>query len=213
MYKTNERKFDVFRLHYFHGATRVGKYELPQLKSTQIIPREVVKFSDRKKINEPEHYALHFFLDDYRCECFWKDAERYFDSMRNFQAIISTDYSMFPEMLEGQRIWNCTRNRVMAYYLQKNEFNVIPVASWCNMKDFDWCFDGLPEESSIAVSSNGCLRNPYGLKIFIIGFEELQKRKRPSNIILYGREMPEINQYKNVIYYPNHYESFKSEEE
>lgn len=49
MYKTNERKFDVFRLHYFHGATRVGKYELPQLKSTQIIPREVVKFSDRKK--------------------------------------------------------------------------------------------------------------------------------------------------------------------
>ena len=102
-------------------------------------------------------------------------------ALKKFQIIISTDYSMLPEMLQGQRIWNCTRNRVMAYYLQENGFNVIPVASWCDENDFSWCFDSLPEKSSIAISSNGCLANPYGKKILLRGIEELQKQKNQSH--------------------------------
>lgn len=30
-----------------------------------------------------------------------------------------------------------------------------------------WCFDGLPESSSIAISSNGCMPSPYSRRIFL----------------------------------------------
>ena len=109
---------------------------------------------------------------------------------------------MLPELLPGQNIWNCTRNRVMAYYLQSRGFDVVPAASWCGEHDFDWYFDGLPEHSSIAVSTNGCLSSPYGQRIFLCGIEELQKRKEPSHLIVCGREISGLEGYKNVIFYP-----------
>jgi hypothetical protein len=109
---------------------------------------------------------------------------------------------MHPELLPGQNIWNCTRNRVMAYYLQKNGFDVVPVATWCEEDDFEWCFDGLPEESSIAISTNGCMSSPYSKRIFLQGVEELQKKKKPSNLIICGREVDALGKYDNIIYYP-----------
>ena len=107
---------------------------------------------------------------------------------------------MLPEMLPGQRIWNCTRNRIVAYCLQKRGFNVIP---WCSQEDFDWCFDGLPEKSSIAISSNGCLSTPYGRKTLLIGVEELQRQKSPFKIIICGRSLAELEKYDNIMYYPS----------
>lgn len=135
MQKTGSRKIDVFKTFYWHGATLVGKYRLP-------------------------------------------------------------------ELLPGQNIWNCTRNRVMAYYLQSKGFDVISVASWCDKSDFGWCFDGLPEFSSIAVSTNGCKSSAYGTRVFLDGIKELQQRKHPTNLIVCGREVPELERYSNIIYYP-----------
>ena len=116
---------------------------------------------------------------------------------------------MLPEMLPGQIIWNCTRNRIMAYYLQCQGFNIIPVASWCNENDFDWCFDGLPQKSSIAISTNGCMSSPYGYKMFLRGVEELQRQKSPTNLIICGRPVEGISKYSNVIYYPSYSQRWK----
>ena len=191
MLKTNEPKYDIFKFHYWHGAKLIGKYRLPQLEPIQFIPKNVISFNERKKIKKPENHWLDFFIDDYHYENFWKHPEKYFVSIRKFAGIITPDYSMFPDILPGQNILNCTRNRVIAYYLQKNGFNIIPVASWCSSEDFDWCFDGLPNNSSIAISSNGCLSNPYGQRILLEGINELQRQKSPFKIIVCGRKMYE----------------------
>lgn len=145
---------------------------------------------------------MDFFIDDALFENFWNHPEMSFDNLRKFEGIITTDYSMHPELLPGQNIWNCTRNRVMVYYLQINGFDVVPVATWCEEVDFEWCFDGLPDLSSIAVSSNGCMSNPYSRRIFLRGIEELQLQKRPTHLIVCGREVPELKKYDNIIYYP-----------
>ncbi len=202
MLKTNLRKYDNFKLYYWHNATLVGKYKLPQLEPTQEIPCNVVCFNERNSISDPEKHWLDFFIDDNLFETFWNCPERYFARLHKFKGLITTDYSMLPEMLPGQNIWNCTRNRVIAYYLQQNGFNVIPVASWCFPEDFEWCFDGLPENSSIAISTNGCMSNPYSKRIFILGVEELQRQKQPSHLIVCGRKFDELEKYPNVIYYP-----------
>lgn len=202
MIRTDIRKYDVYRTYYWHDATLVGKYRLPQLKATQSIPHDVISFNERKGVNKPQNHWIDFFIDDSLFESFWNHPEQSFNNLKKFAGIVATDYSMYPELLPGQNIWNCTRNRIMAYYLQINNFNVVPVASWCNEDDFEWCFDGLPEHSSIAVSTNGCLSSEYGRQMFFSGVEELQNRKSPSHLIVCGRELSGLEKYGNVIYYP-----------
>ena len=201
--KTNVRKYDLFKLYYWHGATLVGKYRLPQLAPTQSVPKNVISFNERKGIVKPKQYWVDFFIDDVLFDDFWNHPEKSFGNLKRFAGLITTDYSMLPEMLPGQIIWNCTRNRVMAYYLQQHGFDAIPVASWCYEDDFEWCFDGLPENSSIAISTNGCMSSPYGKRMFLRGVEELQKRKNPTNLIVCGRPFDELAVYDNVHYYPS----------
>lgn len=202
MLKTGVRKYDVFRTYYWHDATLVGKYRMPQLKETQSIPHDVIGFNERKGIRKPQNHWVDFFIDDALFESFWNHPEQSFSNLKKYAGIVTTDYSMLPELLPGQNIWNCTRNRVMAYYLQSNGFDVVPVASWCEEDDFDWCFDGLPEHSSIAISTNGCMSSPYSQRMFFRGVEELQKRKAPSHLVVCGREVSGLEEYGNVIYYP-----------
>lgn len=202
MLKTNVRKYDIFKLYYWHGATLVGKYCLPQLEPTQALPHDVISFNERSSVTHPEDHWLDFFIDDALFESFWNHPEKNFSKLQRFDGIISTDYSMLPEMLPGQLIWNCTRNRVMAYMLQQNMKNVIPTASWCTKDDFEWCFDGLPEKSSIAISTNGCMSSPYGKRMFLYGVDELQRVKQPSHLIVCGRHVRELDKYDNIFYYP-----------
>ena len=209
MLKTNVRKYEYFKLYYWHGATLVGKYKLPQLDPTQEIPFNVISFNERKGIVNPERYWVDFFIDDHLFENFWNHPEVSFLNLRRFAGIITTDYSMYPEMLLGQIIWNCTRNRVMAYYLQQQGFNIIPTATWCSEDDFEWCFDGLPNNSSIAISSNGCMSSPYGKRILLEGIEELQRQKKPTHIVVCGRNIPELTKYNNIKYYPSYSQRWK----
>ncbi len=203
MLKTNIRKYDIFKVYFWHDATLIGKYRLPQLKPTQAIPSQVISFNERNSIKCPSNYWVDFFIDDALFEGFWNHPEMSFDHLRRFAGVITPDYSMLPEMLPAQRSWNCTRNRVMAYYLQQNGFNIIPVASWCEENDFEWCFDGLPIGSSIAISTNGCLSSPYSHNILLQGVKELYRQKSPTHLIVCGRHMPELDKYPNVVYYPS----------
>lgn len=209
MLKINVRKYDIFKLYYWHDATLIGKYRLPKLAPTQVLPTKVIGFNERTGITKPEEYWVDFFIDDTLFENFWNHPEVSFSNLHRFAGIITTDYSMLPEMLPGQIIWNCTRNRVMAYYLQQQGFNTIPVASWCYESDFEWCFDGLPENSSIAISTNGCMSSPYGRRMFLRGVEELQNQKHPSTLIVCGRHMSELDCYTNIMYYPSFSERWK----
>ena len=203
MQKIYDKKYSIFKLDYWQGAKLVGKFLMPKLAPNQFIPENVISFNERNSVSKPEKHWIDFFIDDRHYETFWTYLKSRINGLKKFAGIISTDYSMLPEMLPGQRIWNCTRNRIVAYCLQKRGLNVIPVVSWCSEEDFDWCFDGLPEKSSIAISSNGCLSTPYGRKTLLTGVEELQRQKSPSKIIICGRSLAELEKYDNIMYYPS----------
>ena len=203
MLKTGIRKYDIFKLYYWHGATLVGKYRLPQLKPTKYVPKNVISYNERNGIKNPENHWVDYFIDDSLFESFWNAPERSIERLKKFAGVITTDFSTFPEMLPGQSIWNITRNREIAYYMQVHKnLKIIPVASWCREDDLEWCFDGLSADSSIAVSTNGCLSSPYGKKVFLKGIEELQKQKHPFKIIVCGRPLKDLGKYENILYYP-----------
>lgn len=110
--------------------------------------------------------------------------------------------TLYPEFSIAVRGYNCFRNRAMAYYLQENDFNVIPSLAWAVEEDFEYCFDGIPKHSSVAISSNGCKRQEYSKSIFLCGVEELQRKLEPSTLIVCG-SMKELEKYTNIKFYPS----------
>lgn len=209
MKKTGVTKIDHFRSYYWHRANLVGQYKLPQLKATQFVPENVISFNERKNAKNKENTWVDFFIDDVNFESFWRSPEINFDNLKKFAGIITTDFSVMPDILPGNNIWNVTRNRVLAFYLQKNGFNIIPTASWCRESDFEWCFDGLPENASIAISTNGCLSHEYGRKMFALGVEELFRQKQPSHLIICGKSVEGLEKYPNIVYYPSFSQRWK----
>lgn len=209
MLKLRNYKYDVFKTHYWHGADLIGNFGMPKLFQNNFIPSNVISFNQRNSVKNPENYWLDFFIDDSLFERFWNNPKRYIPPLKKFAGVIATDYSMYPELLPAQQMYNCARNRVSAYFLSKEGLNVIPTASWSNEKSFEWCFDGLPENSSIAISSNGCLSNKFSKRMFLLGVDELQKRKNPNTLIVCGRPIKELEQHGNIIYYPNFSQRWK----
>lgn len=129
--------------------------------------------------------------------------DNYLATLRSFDGVIGTDFSVLPEMLPDQRNWNITRNAVFAYYLTAQGVPCIPVASWCGPQDFSWCFDAFARDSTIAVSTNGCLGSQKSKDTFLGGIEELVRQKDPWLLVVCGNEITELNDMcRKVLFYP-----------
>lgn len=219
---TNNPKIDTFRLWYTDEATLVGTHKLPLLTKQHLVPSNIRSWSERSHIKDLSKHWIDFFIDDYRFEglwnafvhCirlddptienFWRRMDSYMSVLHRAAGVISTDYSMLPEMLPDQRNWNCAKNRITAYYLEKSGVPTIPVATWCSADDFDWCFDGLPEDSTIAISTNGCLSTPQGVKTLFEGAAELERQKQPWLVVICGREVEGLGEvFQQHMYYPS----------
>ena len=208
MSKTGIYKFDFFKTRYWEGADFTENTDIPILKRNQLIPRNVISFTERSVRAKQEHWIDHF-VDDINFECVWKMLETYIPIYSKFAGVIGTDFSLYPNLPKAQCMWNCTRNRIIDYRLQSVGIPLIPTASWYSESSLQWCLDGLPDNSSIAISSNGCKNNPYSMKMFLYGVKALQELKTPFRLIICGKHIPELDCYDNILYYPNFSQRWK----
>lgn len=203
MIKTGISKYDCFKTYYYDGSVQVGQFGFPKLEPTQSIPKNVISFNERNKIKKPSDFWIDHFIDDNRFECEWNNPDKYIPKLSEFKGVIGPDFSMKPEFMRAQNIWNCAKSRILCYYFQKNGIDIIPAVGWIDKESLSWSLDGVPTESSIAVSSNGCLQEKYCKKTFLSGIDIVQKRLDPSHIVVCGKPIKELSEYSNVIYYPN----------
>ena len=75
----------------------------------------------------------------------------------------------------------------MGAYLQENGIHVIPTIGWSDESSFEWCFDGEPAHSIVAVSSVGTQKNKESKELFLRGYKEMVRRLEPETIIFYGK--------------------------
>lgn len=73
-----------------------------------------------------------------------------------------------------------------AYY-QTQGINIVPVACWSDEESWQWCFDGMPKDSIIAVSNTGCVKGNYQKALFELGFYEMMERLTPKKILFFGQ--------------------------
>ncbi len=180
--------YDTFRWERIKGAELCGKYDFPQLKPCTIAqPQNLIPFHMAKNATDAQKRWFHFFIDDYQFERIWNHPDRYLPILQRFQGGISTDFSMYLDMPKSQQIWNCWRNRAMAYWMQENNINIIPNACWGDEESLEWAFDGLPENSILAFTTQGCMkRNDEPKRILVNGIHRLVREKKPTALYVYG---------------------------
>jgi len=168
----------------------VGMFKLPLVKK-QEISLEDVKLIGYDKINQSKDYdsIVHFFLDDYRFESIYNNPEKKLETLKQYKAVMTPDFSMFTEMPIALQLFSTFKNRWVGAYLQEQRIRVIPTVRWGDLTSFNFCFDGIEKGSAIAVSTLG-VRNEKSH--FMLGYNEMLSRIKPSKVICYGKPFDEM---------------------
>lgn len=164
----------------------IGQYGIPKLESTQFNFAEFIGFNYAKNAKSPEDKAVHFFLDDYQFNRVWTDPDRYIEMLHRFRYVLTPDFSLYADFPKALQIYNHYRKHWLGAYWQMHGINVIPTICWSDKDSFEWCFDGEPTHSVVAVSSVGTQNSKESKKRFIDGYMEMMKRLEPTQIIFYG---------------------------
>ena len=179
---------DTFHWKRIKGAEFEGKYDMPILQPIHgVEPTNLIPFHMTLSEKNPSPHWFHFYEDDYQFERFWRQPSRYLPILKKYAGGISTDFSIYLDMPRSQQIWNCWRNRAMTYYMQQNGLYVIPNVGWSDSESFEWAFDGLPANSVLSITTQGCMGHDYVCKQSLLnGLHELSRRKHPEKLIVYG---------------------------
>jgi len=183
------RKSQLDNLHLKKFVNFADGYEMPTLKACNIIPTSLVSLNAALTAKD-HNQCVHFFIDDYQFERIWNLPDRYVECLRQFQCVIAPDFSQYTDMPYPQRMWNNYRGKFIGAWLQSQGVTVIPNVTWSLPDSYEYCFDGIPQQSVIAINSTGAAR--YGLTRFLWlkGYREALSRLRPLAVIRYGTMIP-----------------------
>lgn len=170
----------------------IGKYDIPQLEPTEFDNCELIGFNQVKQCKNRHNKAVHFFLDDYQFERVWNRPDTYIRMLKQFRCVFSPDFSIYCDYPKALQIYNHYRKHWIGAYMQYNGISVIPTIGWSDETSFEWCFDGEPKGSTVAVSSVGTQKNKQAKELFMNGYEEMLKRLDPTQILFYGKVPSEI---------------------
>lgn len=194
MYRT-QRNYENAQRMLFDG---VGQYSTPVIEPTQFDNAEFIGFNYARSAKNPEDKAVHFFLDDYQFNRVWTDPDRYIPMLQRFKYVLTPDFSLYTDFPKALQIYNHYRKHWLGAYWQMQGINIIPTICWSDQKSFEWCFDGEPTQSVVAVSSVGTQNNKEKKQCFLDGYHEMVGRLQPTQIIFYGRVPDECKE--NIIH-------------
>ena len=180
-----------------------GEYDIPKLLPTHIdnlkdIPLQGFNFALKEK--NPENIGVHFFLHDYQFERVWNYPDRYTELLSKFAFVLSPDFSPYADMPKALKIYNVYRNKWCARYWQEFGIQVIPTITWSDADSIQYCLDGVPKHSTIAISTMGEGRwaNWNSLRTH---WDYVMDTLEPDTVLLYGKDIStEFNLKGNIVY-------------
>ena len=195
-------KFDVLNLRMtFQSSSPTG---IPDLLPSTEVPTSLAAWNSPRQRSHAaiSGGAIHFFLDDYRFETAWSSPERLMSRVTSVGMSLTPDFSIWTDMPQPAQLWNVYRSRWCGAYWQSNGVEVIPTACWGTPETFEFCFDGIPEGYTVAISSMGIRSSKSDQSLFRDGVQELIQRKNPALLLSYGKlrycdelNLPEVKEY------------------
>ena len=187
-------------------------WQMPIIWNENFIPDDLIGFnyalsSDKKSC------GIHFYVDDYQFERIWNDPEKYLETLKEYECILSPDFSLYMDMTMPVKIWNVYRSRLIGAYYQSRGIKVIPTISWAEEETYAFCFKGIPEGSIVSISTIGVKRSSEALKIWKDGVKEMIEQIKPSAILIYGGKIDyDFGDIKTVYYDNKVTENWKMED-
>ena len=181
-----------------------NKYGIPDIKADKLEVKNLIPY----RVDKNRNGTAHFFLDDYRFERCWKNADSQIEELKKYDGTLSPDFSMYTNYPQAFQLWQVYRNRWCAAYWQLHGIKVIPTVSWSTEESFKYCFLGIPKHSTVAVGTVGVLNHKESQNLFMKGFEEMLQQLEPSEILIYGNVLADLNRYKNIRWFEPYMNKF-----
>ena len=163
-----------------------GKYNIPILKKQNIDVNKIEPWSYAKaKADDADnrHKTIHFFTYDWLYETVYSKPEAALEKLSQYYALLTPDFSCYFDMPLCLQIYSTFKNRWCGAFWQKQGMRVIPTIEWGDERSFEFCFDGIEQGSVVAISTY--CREEYE-KEFLLGYNEMLRRIKPSAILCYG---------------------------
>jgi hypothetical protein len=170
IFMPTNKTYDNLEKMIFSG---VGEYGIPEIMPEEYKPCEWIGFNYAANTTKRAGKGVHFFLDDYQFERVWNNPDRYIEVLRDYEYVLSPDFSMYIDFPKAMQIYNHYRKHWCAAYMQMNGLRVIPTIAWSDESSFEWCFDGEPVGSVVAVSSVGTQNSKAKKAAFLRGYETI----------------------------------------
>lgn len=187
-----ERTNDEYNLRSFDHERAAGFYQIPTLEPTGYIPEELIGFN-YVLTDQQRTAAVHFFIDDYQFRRCYERPDYYIEKLQQYPCVLTPDWSLYMDMPMAMKIYNVYRSRLFGQMCQDAGIQVIPTLQWAGADTFQFVFDGLPQNSTVAVSTVGVMRDAQAAEIWRAGMREALKRLHPKTVLLYGAEMPDFD--------------------
>lgn len=180
----------MFMRNQFKGE---GIFEFPTIRKQKINTKEISLIGyDKIKLGDKENanHFVHFFLDDYKFESLWNDPEPRLKKLSQYRGVLSPQFSAYYTMPFATQLYQTFRSRWCGAYMQSKGLTVIPTVYWGKPQTYWYCFDGIEQESVVAVSTVGVRKEK---DFFLQGYTEMLRRLKPKAIICYGAVFPEMD--------------------
>ena len=177
------------------GAEFDGIFEIPIIKRPKklIIPDKLVPFSKMDQVI-PEDFAVCEYENDTEFSELITNPELYVESIKNFQAFISPDCSLYRDMPLTMQIVNVYRNRAIGYYYQKHGVYVIPCVRWGDERSYTRlylpekiAFKGVEKNSIVSIGSYGQLKDKVNRYYFEAGLDSMMEELEPKVVLVYSK--------------------------
>lgn len=202
---------DGFSAYLTENASFSGDIKMPEIlkMGNESIPKELISFGKIKTSPTKRGY-IHFYIYDRLFEEFIAIVPKFLHILSEYDGVITPDCSMAIGQLDYLQMTNTYFNRAVGVYLQQHGIPVIPTVRWSDESSFDYCFNGLPKHSILAISTHGCIKSSKQKTIFKKGLQKMLATLEPTDVIVYGYmpyvifgDLYGITKFHN---YPNHFE-------
>lgn len=133
--------------------------------------------------------GVHFFVDDYRFSGIYDNPERTLERYSQYAFLLTPDFSTYSDMDLWRQLESVAKNRWVGAYWQSKGRIVVPTVSWSTPRSFEFCFDGVEQHATVAVSTLGCKKAKID---FMRGYEVMLEKLRPEAIICFGDPFSEM---------------------
>lgn len=183
------------------GATW-SDHDIPYCPTTaKEPPKNLISFKKAKTLcNEAKARGIsdyhidafvHFYLDDQnfvgKRKSIWSNPEEAISVVRHCDGLITPDFSTYADFPDPIKRDATYKMRAFGFFMASQGFEVINNVRWGTSETWEYCFDGIPEHSIIAIGTIASdIRRIDNRPLFEGGFTEMVKRIKPRTIVFYG---------------------------